>query len=53
MIEQIRELEAKGVLGPEECPTSEFWQWRVLEPEKLPVKFKEQYEMYGEIRWWW
>lgn len=54
----IRDLESRGILGPEECPVPDddyrntlYWHWSVKRPEELPDWLKRIYERYGEIRW--
>lgn len=49
--DEIQNLISEGVLGSEHCPTPAYWHWPVLQPERLPEKFLEQYRLYGEIRW--
>ena len=48
--EEIKELEAQGILGPERCPEPHYWHWPVLKPELLPEDWKFCYEEFGEIR---
>lgn len=50
--EAIAELVASGVLGEEQCPQPTFWRWPVIKPELLPERFKENFNCYGEIRWY-
>ena len=49
----ILELEEKGVLGREECPYPSYWHWPVLKPELLPDWLQKNYNIYGEIRYYW
>ena len=49
---RIRELESRGILGPELCPDPYFWHWPVIREDLLPVEFLVDYEMFGEIRYY-
>lgn len=51
-LDEIRELEDEGVLHSESCPTPDYWHWLVKDLDRLPEKFKPDYEKYGEIRWY-
>jgi hypothetical protein len=52
IIKEIRDLEEKGVLGPEECPERNYWHWQVLDRKKLTYRLRSIYNLYGEIRWY-
>lgn len=49
---RIRELESRGILGPEDCPDPNYWHWPVLRKDLLPVEFLVDFEMFGEIRYY-
>lgn len=48
---EIQALVDVGVLGPEECPREYGWHWPVLDETRLPEWAKQQYKVYGEVRW--
>jgi hypothetical protein len=48
--DEIQELVKQGILGRELCPEPTYWRWPILEPDKLPEKFKDSIPL-GEVRW--
>ncbi len=53
LLNDIKALEDVGILGSENMPESWGNSWPVLQPEKLPDWAQEQYNTYGEIRYYW
>ncbi len=51
-IDRIRQLEADGILHSESCPEPNYWHWLVKLPSLLPDDLKQDYEQYGEVRWY-
>lgn len=49
---RILELVEKGILGGELCPEPSYWHWPVLFPEKLPVEFMVDFELFKEVRYY-
>lgn len=52
LIEEIREYEALEVLSRELPPTTAYWHWEAVQPERLPQRLVKIYDEYGEIRWY-
>lgn len=47
---EILELEEAGILGPELCPTPDYWHWAILKPYDMPEHLAH-YNVLGEVRW--
>lgn len=51
-IDEIKALVDQGILGPEECPTQDYWHWHVVKPDQLPAEWKPHADHYNEVRWY-
>lgn len=49
---KLFKLQDEGVVK-EECPSPNYWTFRVLKPELLPEEFREEYEKEKCLRIYW
>ena len=51
-LDRLQALQNEGILR-ELCPRSSHWHYEVLQPNRLPAEFHQEFEELGEIRHYW